>query len=118
MGVVTNKASLCGRLEPLKFEDSRQNEGDEAREEEVEDENHVERYKSKEQLGDDENEGHRRTSNVLKFGPLAIAEIDEELATFDLSSPTKIVNLIRATGIAQLKHTLKVLYTLTLDTSN
>lgn len=65
-------------------------------------------YNSNPELTDLDQDINITYSHILRFGPLALAEIDEDMATFDLSSPTKIVNLIRKSGIEQLKQVLKV----------
>lgn len=52
MGITGNKNALCGRLAPLKFDDSRHNENEEAREEEAEDDNNLASYDSHDHLGE------------------------------------------------------------------
>ena len=96
MGITLNRSSVLGRLSPLRFDDSRSFEED-TKEDDVEDD--ILTTDSKEHLVVEEEEIiHRRASNILRYGPLAISEIDEEMGFFDLSSPTKVVNLLRGSG--------------------
>jgi hypothetical protein len=60
MGITLNRNALSARLLPLKFEESRQLDGEEFREKEAEDENQPTSYESREDLAGEDEAIHRR----------------------------------------------------------
>lgn len=53
--------------------------------------------------------GDIKDRNKLKFGPLAISEIDQNISAFEADGIDGILAMMKVEGMKRLKHILKVL---------
>ena len=99
---VNNKAPYCGRLGSLNFDAPMAS--DSAVDEEVEDDT-GDNFETTE---DSQQDLVVKDRTLLRFGPLAIAELDESLSLFHFTSISEISHNMRSSGMDKLQQALKL----------